>query len=281
MVSKIKDYNFDLYPIQRKILRLRVLNDQYLYRVFKKNIDVTADVNNEIDARIGDSDRPNWVVIQITAETGEFKSSAGLEIIKQKIDPTFDSSRVSMQYSEFEDNIEKSEPLQAFLLDEQVFQHGLGSRRLVQNFINIVETLRKRQNSMVLITPKEKYITDDNVTFTLEPCGFDKKNGVLRLLVKKHYYIGFYYLKIHWNSQLWKDYSVLKEEFIDITAKQNYSKFDYEQKALDLLDKMPSSYKDAKSKRKRFTLFVEKNSPNITKEERDLLIEQMIIFSEG
>jgi len=276
-----KNYNFDLYPIQRKILRLRVMNDQHLYRIFKRSIDVTEDVDKEIESRLSDSDRPNWVVIQITAETGEFKSSAGLEIIKQKIDPTFSAERVAMQYAEFEDNIAESKPLQAFLLDEQVFQHGLGSRRLVQNFINIVETLRKRQNSMVLITPKEKHISDDNVTFTLEPCGFDKEHKVLRLLVKKFYYIGFYYLKINWGSDLWEDYSVLKDEFLVRTATQNYSKLDYEKKATDLLGIMPSEYKDGKSKRKRFTLFVEKNSPNITKEERDLLIEQMLILNEG
>lgn len=277
----IKKYNFELYPIQRKILLLRVVNDRHLYKIFKKNIDVTDDVNREIESRIGDSDRPNWVVIQITAETGEFKSSAGLEIIKQKIDPTFSAERVAMQYADFESNIAESKPLQAFLLDEQVFQHGLGSRRLVQNFINIVETLRKRQNSMVLITPKEKYISDDNVTFTLEPCGFDKEHKVLRLLVKKHYYIGFYYLKINWGSDLWNDYSLLKEDFLERTATQNYSKLDYEKKAGELLDKMPREYREGKSIRKRFTLFVEKNSPNITKEERDLLIEQMIILNEG
>lgn len=260
---------------------LRISNDRYLYRIFKKNIDVTSDVDSEIDQRLGDLDRPNWVVIQITAETGEFKSSAGLEILKTKIDPDFDASRVAMQYSDFEEKIKESSPRQAFLLDEQVFQHGLGSRRLIQNFINVVETLRKRQNSMVLITPKEKYISDDNVTFTFEPCGFDKENKVLRLLVKKHFYIGFYYLKINWGSDLWEKYSLLKEEFLEITAKQNYSKLDYEKQALELIEKMPSEYRDGKTKRKRITLFVEKNSPNITKEERDLLIEQIIIFLES
>jgi hypothetical protein len=272
---------FDLYPVQKKIWTLKVLNDRYLYRVFKKNIDVTPLIDDEILQRLGDPDRPNWVVIQITAETGEFKSSAGLEILSQKVDKTFSADRVAMQYADFEKKIKNSEPKQAFLLDEQVFQHGVGSRRLVQNFVNIVETLRKRQNSMVLITPKEKYITDDNVTFTFEPCGFDKENKVLRLLVKKNYYIGFYYLPISWGSDLWKEYTKVKDSFLEVATSQNFAKLDYEGLAKEIIGKMSYEEKSGKINKKRVTLFVEKNSPNITKEERDLLIEQIIIFLEN
>lgn len=269
--------SYELYPLQKEIWRERIRYDNHLRRIFRLKPDQSQKFKEEIRSRLGTKERPNWVIIQITGETGEFKSSTGLAITKELIDPTFDTKRVTMEYNEFEEFIQTSKPGQAFMLDEQVFQMGLGSHRIKQNMVNITETLRKRQNSLVLITPKEKYINEEDTTFTLEPCGYDKKTHTVRLLIKKTYPIGFYYQKLLWNSDLWNKYEKLKDAFIDKTRMLKYKKYDYDKQAMKLHKDMPENYK---KKKKRIVLYVEKNSPNITKEERDLLIEQVSILIE-
>ena len=179
--------DYELYPLERLELIKKIRIDRHLYEVFKRNRDLTEEINEEINQRMNQKDRPNWVVIQILGGTGGMKSSSGMEIITQKIDPYFNVERISMQYADFEKNIGNSEPRQAFMLDEQVFQRGTGSVRMKENFVNLVETLRKRQNSLVVITPNEKVIGEEHCTFMLEPCGYNKKNKTLRMLVKKNY----------------------------------------------------------------------------------------------
>lgn len=269
--------DYELYPLEKLELIKKIRGDIHLYEVFKKNKDLTPQINEEIYSRLHQNDRPNWVVIQILGATGGMKSSSGMEIINQFIDKTFNVKRISMQFADFENNLANSKPKQAYMLDEQVFQRGTGSLRMKENFINLVETLRKRQNSLVVITPNEKIIGDEHCTFMLEPCGFNKKTKTLRMLVKKTHYLGFYYLKIRWNSELWDEYEELKNDFLEITKSQQYKKFDYEKNAKKLIKTMPESHK---GKIKRIKLHVEQNAPNITKEERDLLVEQIKILQE-
>jgi len=273
LILKPKYY---LYPLQREILKNRLRHEKDLYLVFKKNIDYTSILKKEYEERLHDDDRKNWLLIQITGETGSMKSSVA-QSEAMKIDPEFAAKNYAWQYQEFQDKLQKSQPKQTFILDEMVFQRGIGSTRIKEGIINLVETLRKRQNSMIFCTPTEKFIDDDNVTFTLEPMGFDKENKVVRCLVKKHRYLGFYYVKLHWFHPIWNEYELMKDKFIEISSKQEYHKVDYEQLAAKLLAKMPNEYL---GKKKRLILFVEKKAPNMTVQERDLLIEQMSMYIE-
>lgn len=267
---------YELYPLHEVILKDRLKHERDLRRVFKQKIDLTPTIIEEARQRLHNGSRDNWLVTQINGETGSMKSSVGLAYNKTVIDPTFNEERVCTEYSELIEKVATSEPGQSFMQDEMIFQQGIGSNRFVDNIINLVETLRKRKNSLTFITPTEKFIGDANVTFTLEPCGFDPKTKIVRCLVRKHgRYIGFFYQKLLWEDPLWERYSEVKEAFLQRTATQHYKKMDYEKLAKELLEKMPENYM---KKKKRIKLFVEKNSPNITKEERDLLIEQIEVF---
>lgn len=256
--------------------RLRYEDD--LRQVFRYNIDLTPKILEDIKARRGGDERKNWVIVQINGETGSMKSSVALSLMSQYIDASFLASRVTQEYSVFEELLSDSLPGQGFILDEMVFQRGVGSMRLQESIVNLSETLRKRENSMIFVTPTEKFISNDNVNYTLEPCGFDEKTKIVRCLVRKKRYLGFFYCKLLWNHPLWLEYEKGKDAFIEKSAQQKYKKVNYEKIARDLLVSMPDEYI---GKKKRLTLYVEKNAPNLTKEERDLLIEQMIIFIES
>lgn len=265
---------YKLYPLNRRILLERLKREQDLRNVFKKNIDLTELVNEDISQRlIGDI--KNWVLIQITGETGSMKSSVGVALAKNKLDNNMVSKNITQQYTEFERLLANSKPNQCFILDELVFQRGIGSTRMKENILNLVETLRKRQNSMIFITPTEKFITDDNVTFTLEPIGFCEETKTVRCLVRKNIYLGFCYVKLLWDEPLWKEYEKDKDAFMEQSSKQNYQKMDYEYLACKLLMEMPSEYQ---GKKKRIRLYLEKKAPNMTGNETELLMEQISMF---
>lgn len=268
--------NYKLYPLQREILKSRLKTESDLRRVFKKRIDFTNIINKEYEERTKDKKRKNWLLIQITGETGSLKSSVA-QTIATTLQKDFTEKNFAWQYQEFQDKLANSKPKEVFVLDEMVFQRGIGSTRIKEGIINLVETLRKRQNSMIFCTPTEKFIDDDNVTFTLEPMGIDEDTHTVRCLVKKHKYLGFYYVKLDWDNDVWKAYEKLKDTFIEKSSKQEYQKVDYEKLAARLLRKMPSTYGN---KKRRIMLYVEKNAPNMTTQERDLLIEQMLVFME-
>ena len=269
--------DFYLYPLQREILKERLRYESDLRRVFKKQKDLTPIINKDIKERTTDKARKNWVLVQVNGETGSMKSSVAIAIMKQ-IDPTLNSERISQEYNRFIDMIRKSDAGQGFILDELVFQHGTGSVRLKDDIVNISETLRKRMNSMAFVTPTEKFLKDENVTFTLEPCGFNKETKEVRCLVRKGRYLGFYYIKLLWETDLWNEYEKGKDEFIEKSSKGEYEKLGYEQLAKELLAKMPEEYLKSS---KRMKLYVEKHSPNLTTKEADLLLEQMKMIVEG
>lgn len=262
-----------LFPLQREVLLERLLYEKDLRRVFKKKKDLTKKVLEEINLRVNDEEEKNWVVLQINGETGSKKSSVALAMMKMFIDKNMTAEQVTQEYNEFIELLDKSEPKEGFILDELVFQRGMGSNRMKEELLNLVETLRKRQNSMIFVTPTEKFIQDANVTFTLEPCGFDKEEKVVRCLVRKNNrYIGFYYQKLLWNEPLWIEYEKGKDEFLERTKSQKYKKLDYEKLALEIISE--STDEELKNG-KRITLIIEKKGKNLTIQERDLLVEQI------
>jgi len=263
---------YSLMPLQREILRERLRYEKDLRRVFKKKKDITKIIHEEVNERINKKEK-NWVVAQVNGETGSKKSSVAIALMFMFIDPQLTSKQITQEYNEFIALLDKSNPKQGFILDELVFQRGMGSTRIKEELLNLIETLRKRQNSMIFVTPTEKFIADSNVTFTLEPCGFDKKNKTVRCLVRKnHRYIGFYYQKLLWNTKLWKDYEKGKDEFLEATKSQKYKKLDYEQLAMEII---AESEHDEIKNNKRIMLQIEKKGKNLTTQERDLLVEQI------
>lgn len=270
---------YELYPLQREILRERLKYELDLRKVFRKNIDLTTVIKKDIEERLRTKNRKNWVLIQINGETGSMKSSVALAIMKQLIDHDFTAESISQEYNRFLEMLRNSNPGQGFILDEMVFQHGTGSVRLKDDIVNLAETLRKRMNSMIFVTPTEKFLKDENVTFTLEPCGFDEENKTVRCLVRKGRYLGFFYVPLLWKHPIWKDYEKGKDDFIERSSQGDYAKLQYETIARKLLSEMPEEYmKNAK----RMRLYVEKNNPNLTTKEAELLLEQMkIVVEEG
>lgn len=269
--------DYYLLPMHKVIYAERMKYEKDLKRAFKK--DLTKTIIQDCKERINHKKIKNWVVVQVNGETGSMKSSVLIAFMKEHIDPTFNAERITQEYETFLELLDTSKPKQAFILDELVFQRGMGSTRMKEELLNLTETLRKRQNSMGFATPTEKFISDENVTYTLEPCGFNDKTKTVRCLVRKNNrYIGLFYQKLLWEDEVWQQYEILKDAFLEATKSQKYKKMDYEKKALEIINKC--SEQELKNI-KRIKLAIQKNAKNLTTQETDLLAEQIKIYKES
>lgn len=296
------DIQFFHTPMQRELLIAKIRANPSLKEIFKKKKNITQQINEEIKHRT-DGTIESWMILYLKGSTGSLKSSVAMTLLQKFIDPTFHAQRISFQYDKLKEKLSKSQPKQAFQLDEQTFTHGIGSTRIIQDLQNLIETLRKRQNSMIIISPELKYFPEESFTFVLETiddsitatCPYNKKpheprkckcwlernneisHAYARLAVKKNdYYLGFYIIKIDWNNDLWTEYSKAKQEFLEAMAKNDLHQHNYRGIAEKLM-KHPE-YEYYKRNKKSLALLIEKEHPNLTTMESALIAEEIKVL---
>lgn len=146
------------------LLRKKVIENKELINIFRKKIYLNEALDEEINHRInGIID--NFVTILIVGSQGTIKSSVGQNKAFH-IDPSIKADKnIFFVYEAFRNALANSQPKQTFILDEQIFLHGIGSVRIINEVQGIIETLRKRQNSMILIGVEDKYFPEEVFTF--------------------------------------------------------------------------------------------------------------------
>ena len=281
---------------EKRLLLAKINNHPSLKSLFKKKVFLNEEIDEEINVRLK-GDIENFITILIIGEQGTIKSSVG-QCFAEKTDPNFKEKNIGFLYESFKNKVSQSKAGQTFILDELVFLHGVGSQRIVEEIQTLIETLRKRKNSMVVICVENKYFSEDIFTFTMETIdkcllGTCKENPELhevricseeheikkayvRLAVKKKgEYIGFYIQEIIWNNKTWLDYAKEKDLFLPKILKQDFRKLEYEKEAKKIIGmKESNEYKTLK----QLKLFLEKHRPNLTVAEKDLLAEQIKII---
>jgi len=284
-------------PMEYELLIAKVKKNPSLLEIFRQKKDITTQVKQDIQLRMH-GEIENFATIFITGTQGSFKSSLGITIAEEN-DPTgFAPDRICFTYQEFENKIRNSKPREWIMLDEEIFQHGIGAGRIINSIQTFIETLRQRQNSMIIISPEGKYFPEEIFTYTLETidrsiigkCKEKKKpheirtcphkphtniKATIRAGIKKdNTYIGFYTTPIKWNNPLWKEYQKKKNQFLNTVIKQHFTKIDYEKIAKKILEN-PETKKYRTTK--QLKLLLEKKHPNLTIGEKELIIEEIKI----
>jgi hypothetical protein len=297
------DIKFYQTPVQKMLLIARIRQNPSLKEIFKKKKNVTQQINDEIHDRLnGYID--NFFTIFLTGVQGSMKSSCAMTIMKNA-DPHFNISRIHFQYEPFRGSIQNSAPKEGFQLDESVFTHGMGANRLVQEIQNLIETLRKRQNSLIIVSPEMKYFPENIFTYIIETldtailatcpdnpslheprnctCWHNKNCKIhhcyVRTAIKTQgYYIGFYIIPIDWESKLWKEYSQEKNKFMEEITTGQIHNSDYQQIARDIME--DPEYETYNKNKKTLRLLIERRRPTLTISESDAVATQIKIFEQ-
>lgn len=287
-------------PMREEMLLQRIKNNPTLLAIVRAKKDITIKLDEDINHRLNGG-MENFVTLYIISEQGNFKSSVA-QSISTKYDPNFTENNVCMTYEEFENMFKESKPKTFHILDELVFQHGMGSTRVIHDFQTKIEVLRKRQMSTIVCTPEAKYFPENIFTYVLEPfdnsiqvtCPYNKKNHETRnckcypekkFLVKEAYvrcavkkegqYIGFYIVPIEWSTPLWSKYTQKKDAFNEMVIQQQQNQSDYRGKAQKMLaDPDSKQYRTKKA----LKLLCYKMFPNVTTQESEMIVEEASIL---
>jgi len=286
-------------PIQREILIQKIRTNPSLKRLFRTGKNVTQQINDDINHRLNGIIN-NFFTLHITGTAGSFKTTTAVSIAK-KFDPTFTSTqRVSFEYEDYLEKFKTSQPKQIRQIDEQAFMRGTGSLRMIQEIQEHIESLRKRQNSLIIISPEKKYFHDNLFTYMFETidnsltatcptnptpheprlctCYQNRTAKIesckVRSAVKiDDMYLGFYIIDIDWQNPDWTEYELAKDEYMKRLVMGEKKRTDYEKIAQTILDENPNNeeYKNKKA----LKILVEKNRPNLTVNEIELVCESI------
>lgn len=305
MTQDYNDIPFYRTPIDNRLLKNKIQQIPTLYKVFKEKINITKEVDQEMKYRMLGS-MNNFATIFIVGEQGKKKSATAQSIAERHDTTKFTAERIEFDYEKYKKDLSKSQPKQWFIIDEQVFRHGIGSIRIRHDIQNIIEQLRLRGNSLIFASPQIKYFNENLFTFILEmlddklivtcpknkkphecrtcQCYYENNFQVIhfetRSLVKRNgEYIGYYITSIQWNSPLWQEYSKLKNAHIEKVKDGKSHESPYKTLAKEII-KTPDSQKYFRNK-KSIKLLINEKYPNLTTEETQLTLEAIIILIEA
>jgi len=298
-MTRLDQIKFYKDKLELRLLKTKTRKERSLKRLFKRKLIINQEIDDSIYRRLHGVIE-NFVTILLLGEQGSIKSSVGLCLCEKTDQKGFTAKRVAFLYEEFKQILNKLQIGESSQLDELVFQHGVGSQRIIEEIQTIIETVRRNQTCMVIISPEEKYFPEEIFTFVMETidccllgtCTADQEpheirscdtpdkehhmeKAYVRLAIKKRgEYIGFYIQEIKWNNKIWKEYDKRKTAFLKLVKSQDFKKLDYEKEANRILEiKDIDDYKT----NKQLKLLLEKKIPNLTVEEKNLLIEQIKI----
>ena len=214
----------------------------------------------------------DFITIQILGEQGSGKSGVGQSLAVRMARAPFTVEHIKLQYAQFLDSVETLERGEFRILDEQTRAHGIGSRRLADDIINIVETLRQNGGSIIIISPTEKMINTRDVYLELTVIARLNDEVLCAWKSRTEEFIGSLIIKLDWNSPLWIDYMTVKQSYVKEAKRRGFKKLDYEKVARDVLTHPEGA---RATKRAHYRLILEKVAPYLTTEESKLVMAQV------
>lgn len=235
---------FKQLPIQKQKILNRLKQMPTFINCFTKNI---------TDAFFEELDKRSHIILFMWGETGTFKSSAMIEIMRRK-DKTFNFNRISFHNQQMIEQVKKSNENEAYMRDETPYDVGQGSGRARMQIALISETLRKRGNSLGFISPSfervatahyilqtiDATMTEDEVKKRLK-AGEDIKEVYVRIGVQDpqtQHFLGSIRVRIEINNDIWLEYDEKKDIAMDEFAKMEYGQISYEDIAKQLLEEI-------------------------------------------
>jgi hypothetical protein len=216
-------------------------------------------------------------ILTIAGETGSDKSSAAQELAMAR-QQDFRADQIQFESELLLTEIEKSRPGDVFIRDEALPMVGIGSGRIENEIHIVLDTLRQRKNSLILVSPSIERVATSH--YNLETVDISDDQQYVRLGVKEPLtdkFIGYILVKIHYNNPVWKEYQLRKMAFLKrVVSRRLSSGANIPELARKVLEKL-----DLENLRRKAELHlaVHEEYPNLTTGEEKLVytkLEQLV-----
>lgn len=210
-------------PLQAVVFKDRLKREFGFRKCFSKNI------SQEFYEDMLTSDNRVYFVF---GSTGSGKSTVSIELWVMK-DPKFTAEKIAFTNEELAKKVYNSQTGDCFARDETTRDWGEGSGQLIATIQDLTETLRKRKNSFILLSPVIKghgfvhyYLEVLQASVNLEEKAIKKfideggKEIYFRvgILDRDLNYIGYIIVKSTVNNSVWLDYDIRKDEFLKLMS---------------------------------------------------------------
>jgi hypothetical protein len=124
----------------------------------------------------------------------------------------------------------------------------------------------------MFIAPTEKTLHPADVHLTIEVLGREGHNCLCAYKCRGERYLGSFIIALNWKDDLWLAYEEKKISYLAQAKNRQFFKNDYESLAADI-----RNHPDAPlcTKRKHWALLLEKTHPNLTIEEKRLVLAEL------
>ena len=257
--------------VERRWIEQKIINNPSLLKALERIKNDLSELDEYAHKQLQQR-TDDFLTMQILGAQGSGKSGVGQVLAVRWAKVPFVVENINLHYSGFFENIGRLLNGEFAILDEQTKTYGVGSMRLRGDMVNIIETLRQNGGSIILISPTEKMINTTDVHLEIEVLSRDGKQVLCAWKARSSEYLGAFVLTLDWESPLWVEYMSRKREYVNDARTRKFAKNDYEQLA-DEVRAHPEYAQAVKKKEKE--LILEKTLPNLTIEEKKLVLAQM------
>lgn len=265
--------SFFTTTVERRWLVQKIMDNPELYKLLL-NVEPDTRHLDEYAHKQLTQKEDDFLTIQIIGPQGSGKSGVGQWCAERWSTIPFQASRISLHYDYFLELIESSTKGSFSILDEQTKIYGVGSNRLKGDIINIIETLRFNGGSIIVISPSEKMLSEQDVHLSIEVLGRDGNICLVAWKARSRAFMGVCKIALSWNNPIWKEYQESKKRYVTDAKARKFHKNDYEGLAAKI-----KQHKDYHTGMRKYELLLllEKEVPNLTTEEKKLLVAQIKI----
>lgn len=260
--------------VEKRVIAQKIKDNPSLLTALKKLKPDLSELDEYAKKKL-EQKTDDFLTVQILGEQGSGKSGVGQKLATRWAKIPFTVDYINLQYAGFFASIETLENGQFSILDEQTVTFGTGAMRLKGDLVNIIETLRQNGGSIIIISPTAKIINTSDVHLEIEVLGRDKQYVLCAWKARSDKYLGSFVLELDWYNDLWLDYMKKKREYVKQAKSLNFAKNDYEELANKIISH-PDYSPDLKKIQK--SLIAEKVIPNMTIEEKKLVLAQVAIL---
>ena len=216
--------------MQTRVLQVRLEREPEFIECFKINI--TNDFWDDILSK-------DQAILVLSGSVGTLKSALALKMASA-LNPSFTVKQVGFCNTDILSIAKESKEGDAFIRDEDPKEFGEGSGRVASQVIILQEALRQRRNHLIFVAPIARdirtahYIIETiDCTHTLQEIRNLKKGDFVYVRcgikdAKSNMWLGYAIFKIDLYEQLWTDYQVLKEQWLNQVKSMDFGTEDYE-----------------------------------------------------
>ncbi len=236
--EKTREFRWQLSELDRHKFAVELERNRTFAKVFNIKYNLTKAVKVEIKRR---TEGEQHIIITLSGLTGSGKSTIAqyiADLIANFTGVPFKIIYIAFTFEELLEICKKVPKNACVIADESVLQSGMGSKREKQDIMNLENVVRKYGLNIIWVYPEEN-IKHPTAHLHLRTISINAEYKITKLAVKYGgTFLGYIIINVKkiMQNDIWKEYNVRKDEFIEKVLQRKQLRKDYYEVAKEIFD---------------------------------------------